>query len=100
MQLKKLAVICNVCFWLTLFFQVWRDARNIHQHVLNTIVVLGMFAVVVNIAWIISILKKDKGRMKTGEPGVKPNIKAGLLFNSFNLLSFAAQLILLFTRYL
>lgn len=48
-QLQKLAIICNICFWCTVFFQVWEQSRAIPELVLNTILVLGVLALLVNL---------------------------------------------------
>jgi threonine/homoserine/homoserine lactone efflux protein len=51
-QLQKLAILCNICFWTTLVFQLWEKARNIPEPILNTIIILGISALVVNIVTI------------------------------------------------
>jgi hypothetical protein len=101
MQLKKLAVICNACFWLTLIFQVWEHARDIHQLILNSVVILGILAVIINLCWItielFGISQRNSSQkiiIAGGTTGA--DIKGSRwLFNSFNLLSFISQLILL-----
>ena len=106
MQLKKLAVISNACFWLTLLFQFWENAREIYPHILGTIVTLGILAVILNVCWIavalIPIKTKNRIGQDTGEPIKNPSGKpaAFWLFNWFNLLSFIAQLILLGIKFL
>ena len=102
MQLKKLAVISNVCFWLTLLFQVWREARFLNQQLLNTIVIIGIFALLVNVIWLTTFIQTQ--RKNQSLPGknsdIRVNKKVDLLFFSFNILSFAAQTILLSIKYL
>ncbi len=107
MQLKKLAVLSNSCFWLTLLFEVWKPARNLQQDLLNTIVMLGLIAIVINLVWVISLfIKKTTTAMQAGSnPGMNKieknsNQTAGLLFRWFNLISFAAQLIFLYFKFL
>jgi hypothetical protein len=97
MQLKKLAVICNACFWLTLIFQVWKHARDIHQSILNTVVVLGILAVVINLCWItMDVIRVGKSssqkNIKAGETTISRNER---VFKFFNLISFTSQIILL-----
>ncbi len=48
-QLQKLAILCNTCFWGTVVFQIWERARLIPEPVLNSIVILGISALLVNI---------------------------------------------------
>ena len=106
MQLKKLAVISNACFWLTLLFQFWENAREIYPHILGTIVTLGILAVILNVCWITIGLLPKKAKNGTGKdsrmPIKNPSDKTGALwlFNWFNLLSFIAQLILLGIKFL
>ncbi|CAN5632966.1 hypothetical protein BH10BAC3_BH10BAC3_12590 [soil metagenome] len=109
MQLKKLSVLCNGCFWLTLLFEVWKPARNLQQDLLNTIVMLGLIAIAINLVWVISLFvkktKKTPGMQAGSIPGMKKietnsNQTAGLLFRWFNLISFAAQLIFLYFKFL
>jgi hypothetical protein len=101
MQLKKLAVICNACFWLTLIFQVWEHARDIHQLILNSVVVLGILAVLINTCWVIIDLyagsKKNTGQKKgiVEDTTATINSRNKRWFNFFNLISFTSQLILL-----
>jgi len=96
MQLKKLAVLGNVCFWLTLLFQYGKWARNIQQDLLNTIVMLGLLAVIINLVWIVIFFT-----VKTNATSVvAEKEKAKLLFTWFNLLSFASQLVFLFFKFL
>ena len=108
MQLKKLAVICNGCFWLTLIFQYWKAARGINPDLLNTIVILGIFAIIINLTWLLfSLVKKTKpktvinhaGQPITAEMETKNTNVAMLLFKWFNILSFAAQLVFLYFKY-
>ena len=109
MRLRKLAVLCNGCFWLTLLFQLGLPARNLQQDLLNTIVMLGLIAVLVNLVWIVktAILKLKPARtVEPAETPVNSNIEKRnnqtsiLLFNWFSLLSFAAQLIFLYFKFL
>jgi hypothetical protein len=101
MQLKKLAVICNACFWLTLIFQVWEHARDIHQLILNSVVVLGILAVLINTCWVIIDLyagsKRSIGQKKVivEETTETINSRSKRWFNFFNLFSFTSQLVLL-----
>ena len=48
-QLQKLAILCNICFWSTVIFQITEKARNIPEPILNTIVILGISGLMVNI---------------------------------------------------
>jgi len=106
MQLKKLAFICNTCFWLTLIFQFWKNAREIQPHILGTIITLGILAVILNVCWIVLYLVAGKTRKKAfdrEEISAKTNSNnatSPLWFNGFNLLSFIAQLILLSIKFL
>jgi hypothetical protein len=89
MQVRKLAVICNICFWLTLLFQFWKNARALNIQLLNTIVILGVVAVLLNIVWLAG-LKKNRIAFRF--------IGAAVL-NGFNLLSFGCQLVFIWMRY-
>jgi hypothetical protein len=103
MQLKKLAVLGNVCFWLTLVFQYGKWARNIQQDLLNTIVMLGLLAIVLNLGWIASLFVKKNGAAANSveKNSVRKINQAALpLFTWFNILSFASQLIFLFFKFL
>ena len=53
-QLQKLAILCNICFWSTVAFQIWEKSRNVPEPILNTIVVLGISALLVNIITVIA----------------------------------------------
>lgn len=95
MQLRKLAVICNICFWLTLFFQYWPLARKIHAEILGTIVILGLFSVLINLVWLLKLASHAKQKLAGNE-----KTPAWQLIKWFNILSFAAQLIFLYLKYL
>lgn len=107
MQLTKLAVICNGCFWLTIIFQVWTKARYIHKELLNTIVILGLISVVVNLVWLVVYFFAARGKQTAGnlgkreEPGITPKkVNSGeQLSKWFNLLSFFSQLIFLVSKF-
>ena len=99
MQLKKLAVLGNVCFWLTLVFQYGKWARNIQQDFLNTIVMIGLLAVVINLVWIILFVGGKTRPFKKDEPE-RSNQFVYPLFTWFNLLSFASQLIFILFKFL
>lgn len=98
MQLKKLAVLCNACFWLTLFFQFWKNARNLPPWVLGTIIIIGLLSVLVNIAWLL-VAGRRRSQKEWGDakpPGRWQTVGALALFN---ILSFIAQLILLCLKF-
>ena len=102
MQLKKLAVLGNVCFWLTLVFQYGKWARTIQQDFLNTIVMIGLLAVLINLTWTIFFIANKtggRGALKKDEPK-KNNQTVNVLFTWFNLLSFASQLIFILFKFL
>jgi hypothetical protein len=94
-QVKKLAVICNVCFWLTIVFKYWKNARNIQPDVLNTILILGMAAIVANGVWLFLFLFNKKKTALVNEHPVFINL---LLI--FNILSLVLQIIYLFPTFL
>src|SRR5690349_19639339 len=102
MQLKKLAVLGNACFWLMLVFQFGKWARNIQPDLLNTIVMIGLLAIVINLIWILLFVggKASRARiLEKDEP--QKNIQYGnVLFSAFNILSFASQLIFIFFKFL
>ena len=109
MQLNKLAVLCNSCFWLTLLFEVWKPARNLQQDLLGTIVMLGLISIAINLVWLIGLLiRKTKtitGAQADSNPGIKKiqmnnNQTSTLLLRWFNLISFVAQLIFLYFKFL
>ncbi|MES2647849.1 MAG: hypothetical protein V4717_13290 [Bacteroidota bacterium] len=106
MQLGKLALLGNGCFWLTLVFQYWKPARNLQQDLLNTVVIIGLLGIVFNLAFIGSlILKKSISNEPVSNTSrvkekVKHNQNSRLLFTSFNLFSFAVQLIFLYSKFL
>jgi heme/copper-type cytochrome/quinol oxidase subunit 2 len=108
MQLKKVAVLGNVCFWLTLLFQIWKPARELQQDLLNTLVMLGWLAVLFNVSWIFTYFVKERKVQIKPAPTqsndhpkqISINQIAELLFTCFNLLSFAVQLIFVFTKFL
>jgi hypothetical protein len=106
MQFRKLAVICNACFWLTVIFQYWALARAIYTDVLNTIVILGVLSLIINLVWLLALLKGTTGNGENKTGSDTPNSKTGninsismQLFKWFNLISFAAQLIFLYSKY-
>ena len=102
-QLRKLTVLGNVCFWLMLVFQYSKWARNIQQDLLNTIVMLGLLAVIINLVWLAILLSNSiKGSPATigKNKGTKNNQTAVQLFTWFNILSFVSQLIFLFLKFL
>ncbi len=84
MRLQKLAVICNVCFWLTVAFRFWRYAVSVPKEILNTIVMLGIMAVLTNIVWLVSDLFRVKRNIK--------NKTADMMFRWFNILSLGTQI--------
>ena len=104
MQLKKVAAVCNTCFWLTLFFQYWRLARNIHAEILGTIVILGVMSVLVNLCWLVQLAAKPKETqsqdVNEAAPVKNEAPAKGQLLKWFNILSFAVQIICLYLKYL
>lgn len=105
MQLRKLAVICNVCFWLTIIFQYWASAREIHEDVLNTIIILGLLSVLVNMAWVLKLVMNNPLNQKMPQAETDNKTKATnhismQFFKWFNILSFVAQLVFLYLKYL
>lgn len=99
-QVLKLAVIANACFWLAVFFQYWKNARLIPVVLLQTILILGVIAIVINMGVYVVFLKKKwranklKGN-NDGEPPVRPGI---WILHFFNGVSFFAQIVFLISR--
>lgn len=96
----KLAVIGNACFWLAVFFQYWQGARQIPAILLQTILILGVSAIVVN-AGLFGFLfwKKWKGKNKDAFGAKEGLTEKGTWFlHFFNLVSFLAQIIFLISR--
>jgi hypothetical protein len=69
-QLLKLAFICNICFWCTVGFQFWKKARLIPEPLLNTIVILGICAVGVNIVTLAVLLFAPGKKIEANGRGV------------------------------
>ena len=78
-QLAKISVLCNICFWLSMLFRYWKNARNIAPDLLNTIVILGVVATLVNIIWMVFVWQKK--------------IKPSWFYLVFNVGSFLVQII-------
>ena len=89
-QFKKLAVICNTCFWLTIIFKYWEAARSLHKDILGTIIVLGVVAVFANLAWLLMVFFMRKPA--TGKTVDKRNIWKQI-FSGYNLISVVCQLV-------
>lgn len=83
--LFKLAVIGNICFWITMLVRYWQHAAMLGGEVLNTIVVLGLAAIAANILWLL-LPKPQWDRLKA-------DYHHSPVLCSFNLLTFIAQLL-------
>jgi hypothetical protein len=63
--MSRVALICNLCYFITIVGRRSASFRELTHDVESTIVVLGVVAVFVNIfvsiAWLISIAFKKKG---------------------------------------
>jgi hypothetical protein len=99
-QVKKLAVICNVCFWLTIIFKYWKNARNIQTDVLNTILILGALAALANLAWLILSFAKRKNNLARREKMTVALSKFEVMVSIFNVGSLVAQLVYMYLFYL
>jgi flagellar biosynthesis protein FlhB len=92
-QVMKLAAICNVCFWLTIIFKYWKNARYIQQDVLNTILILGMVALFVNMVWFFLLLRKKSTRFSKQSNPVNESKNRFSALGIFNIISSVAELI-------
>lgn len=89
-QFKKLALICNTCFWLTIIFKYWEGARSLHADILGTIIVLGVVAVFANLAWLLQVFF----RSRRGAGGLVPQASISDRISSvYNMVSMACQLV-------
>ena len=96
---KKIAVICNGCFWVTIGLKYWKYTQQMPVDFLNTIIILGTVALFANLIWLAFVFFQKRNTPEKEEQFPQKNVFSEKLLVGFNLVSLLGQFIYIFLNY-